>query len=255
MSSVHVWKSELYDNKLGYVSELGKGVVELLRPTDRERILDLGCGTGDLAYDIKQLGASVTGMDLSNNMIEKAKGKYPEIEFMVGNGEDFSFDQEFDAVFSNAALHWMKNADKVIACTWNSLKHGGRFVAELGGKGNIGTVIRAIGEVLHEDYGLEADRFNPWYFPSVGEYSSLLENQGFRVTYAVHYDRPTRMEDGEKGLEHWLDGYADDFFQSFSEDERLKVYKKIAAKIKEEIFHDGAWHLDYKRLRIVAIKP
>ncbi|MFB6367447.1 class I SAM-dependent methyltransferase [Paenibacillus elgii] len=255
MGSVHVWKSELYDNKLGYVSEFGKGVVELLNPTKGERILDLGCGTGDLAYEINQTGAAVTGLDLSDAMIEKAQKKYPDIHFIAGNAENFTFEKPFDAVFSNAALHWMKNAENVLSCVWNSLKTNRRFVAEFGGKGNVETVIQAISEVLSEEYGIDANHLNPWYFPSIAEYSTLLEKQGFRVSYAVHFDRPTKMNDGEKGLDHWLNGLADDFFKELSESERRHVYAKIAAKAKKALFHDGDWYLDYKRLRIVAMKP
>lgn len=255
MSSVHVWKSELYDNKLGYVSEFGKGVVELLNPTKGESILDLGCGTGDLAFEIKKTGADVTGLDLSNAMIKKAQKKYPEIKFIAGNAEDFTFDERFDAVFSNAALHWMKNAEKVLSCVWNSLNNNGRFVAEFGGKGNVETIIQAISEVLFVDYGIDASTLNPWYFPSIAEYSTLLEEQGFRVTYAVHFDRSTKMKDGKDGLYHWLDGLADDFFKELSENERSSVFEKVATKAQKDLFYDGAWFLDYKRLRIFAIKP
>jgi trans-aconitate methyltransferase len=255
MGSVHVWKSELYDNKLGYVSEFGKGVVELLNPTKGETILDLGCGTGDLAYEIEKTGAAVTGLDLSNTMIVKAQKKFPEIKFIAGNAEDFTFDKQFDAIFSNAALHWMKNAEKVLSCVWNSLNKNGRFVAEFGGNGNVETIIKAISEVLSEDYGIDASTLNPWYFPSIAEYSTLLEKQGFRVTYALHFDRPTKMKDGENGLYHWLNGLADDFFKELSESERGNVFEKIAVKAKKDLFYDGDWYLDYKRLRICAIKP
>lgn len=254
MSSVHVWKSELYDNKLGYVSEFGKGVVELLNPQRGERILDIGCGTGDLASEIKKAGAIVSGMDLSASMIEQAQKKYPDIHFIVSNAENFTFEEPFDAVFSNAALHWMKNAENVLTCVWNSLNKNGRFVVEFGGKGNVETIIKAISEVLSEDYGIDASHLNPWYFPSIAEYSTLLEQQGFHVSYAVHFDRPTKMQDGENGLYHWLNGLAGDFFREFSESERFKVFKKIAAKASNDLFRDGDWYLDYKRLRILAIK-
>ncbi|MNB78641.1 Trans-aconitate 2-methyltransferase [compost metagenome] len=254
MASVHVWKSELYDSKLGYVSQFGRGVIDLLNPAEGERILDLGCGTGDLAYELTKAGADVTGMDLSGEMIGKAAAKYPEIPFVAGNAEDFAFGEPFDAVFSNAALHWMKNAEKVISCVWDGLKPGGRFIAEFGGKGNVDTVIRSIGEVLSGKYGIDAASLNPWYFPSIAEYSTLLERQGFRVVYAVHFDRPTPMEDGENGLSHWLNGLADDFFKEIPASERGPVYDQIADKARSSLFHDGQWVLDYVRLRIAAVK-
>ncbi len=213
MNSINSWKPELYDSKLGFVSEFGRGVVALLDPKPQETILDLGCGTGDLTHEIAKTGAIVTGMDLSAPMIGKARSKYPDIEFTTGNAQSFHLEGKFDAVFSNAALHWMKEASQVIACVWDALRHGGRFVAEFGGKGNVGLIADAIAEVLSRDFGIDnpLDR-NPWFFPSIGEYSQLLESQGFRVAYACHFDRDTKLEDGEDGLDHWLTSFGDDFF-------------------------------------------
>jgi trans-aconitate methyltransferase len=254
MSSIHVWKTELYDNKLAYVSDFGKGVVELLNPIREEKILDLGCGTGDLAHEISKSEANVTGMDLSAEMIEKAKIKYPNINFYVGNAEDFKLDSTFDAVFSNAALHWMKNPEKVVKCVWDTLNEGGRFVAEFGGQGNVEVVINAISELLAEDYGIDASKLNPWYFPSIAQYSKLLEDQGFSVKYAVYFDRPTKMEDGENGLKHWLAGFADGFFRDFSLQQKDAIFEKIASKTRNKLFREGSWYVDYKRLRVMAIK-
>lgn len=197
----------------------------------------------------------MTGMDFSAEMIEKAQNKYAEITFLVGDGQNFNLNQSFDAVFSNAALHWMKKPKSVLACIWNRLNNGGRFVAEFGGKGNVETIIQATSEVLSEDYEIDASQLNPWYFPSIAEYSTLLEQQGFRVTYAIHFDRPTKMDDNELGLNHWLTGFADQFFNGFEEKERNNAFEKIAAKAKKDLFHDGSWYVDYKRLRIMAIKP
>lgn len=255
MSSTNHWKPELYDTKLGFVSEYGKGVVQLLNPQENEKILDLGCGTGDLSNKITTYGAKVVGMDLSAAMIEKAREKYPALHFFQGNGEDFTLEESYDAVFSNAALHWMKNPAKVITSVWNVLNHGGRFVAEFGGKGNVETIIQGIADVLSEEYGEDAYEKNQWYYPSIGEYSHLLEKQGFRVTSALHFDRPTPLKDGKDGLSHWLTSFGDDFFQGFSDDERANLYTKIAKKIKPTLFQDGSWYADYKRIRIVAIKP
>lgn len=255
MNSIQVWQTDLYDSKLDYVSELGKGVVELLNPKSGEKILDLGCGTGDLAHLISRSGAVVIGMDLSTQMIEAAKGKFPEINFYVGNAENFKLFEQVDAVFSNAALHWMKNPREVIKCVWNVLNKGGRFVAEFGGKGNVENVIKATGKVLDKDYGIDVSKLNPWYFPSIAEYSTLLEQQGFQVAYAIHFDRPTKMKDGENGLNLWLTGSVDDFFIGFSVEEKMKVIEKISTEARNQIFKDGSWYIDYKRIRIMAIKP
>lgn len=216
--SNHVWQADLYDEKLNYVSEFGKRVVELLSPKSGEKVLDLACGTGNLVPEITQHGATVIGMDLSVEMIDTAKKKYPDIEFIVGNAEDFVLDQQVDAVFSNSALHWMTKPERVIDCVWRALKPGGRFVAEFGGRGNIATIIDGIYRVFARDYGIDASTRNPWYFPSIAAYSTLLEQQGFRVLFAAHFDRPTKMEDGEDGLNLWLTGFADHFFAGFSAD-------------------------------------
>src|SRR5690606_11462865 len=125
MSSVNEWNPNLYDNKMGYVSSFGKGVVELLQPTKGEKILDIGCGTGDLTYEISKSGANVTGMDFSKDMIEQAKNKYPDIHFLIGDAESFRTDTKYDAIFSNAALHWMKNAEKVVESINVALQSGG----------------------------------------------------------------------------------------------------------------------------------
>nr|WP_205668618.1 class I SAM-dependent methyltransferase [Ammoniphilus sp. CFH 90114] len=255
MSSINTWKPDSYDNKLGFVSELGKGVVDLLHPKENERVLDLGCGTGDLSNEIAKRGASVVGIDMSPSMIEKAKTKYPEIEFYVRDAQNFSMEGRFDAVFSNAALHWMKNASQVVECVWNVLNNGGRFVVEFGGKGNVETIIKAMSHIFQNDYGINASERNPWFFPSIGEYSHLLEEKGFRVCFAQHFDRPTLLKDGKHGINHWLTNLCDDFFKDFTESEKILVYKKVTETVKKDLFHDGSFYADYKRIRIMAIKP
>ncbi|NBC68029.1 methyltransferase domain-containing protein [Paenibacillus sacheonensis] len=249
------WNPGAYDDKLGFVSQFGQGVVGLLQPVSGERILDLGCGTGDLTETIAQSGANATGMDLSDNMIAAARLKYPHLDFRVANAEDFTTDVAYDAVFSNAALHWMKQPEQVVTCVWNALAAGGRFVAEFGGRGNVETVIAALAESLAEDYGIDAASRNPWYFPSIAQYSKLLEDQGFAVKAAFHFDRPTMMKDGDGGLRHWLAGFADDFVKEFTARQKEALFDTVASKARAALFRDGSWHVDYKRLRILAIKP
>lgn len=255
MNSTHEWQSDHYDNKLDFVSELGKGVVELLNPKNIEKILDLGCGTGELANLISLSGAAVIGMDLSEQMIQTAKEKYPQMKFFVGDAESFQLSEQVDAVFSNAALHWMNKPNEVVSCVWNALKPGGRFVAEFGGKGNVERVIQATCNVLNRDYGIDASTLNPWYFPSIGQYCTLLEQQGFHVTYAIHFERPTKMKDGDNGLSHWLKGFADHFFIQLTDEEKENAINSISEEARNDLFIDGCWNIDYKRLRIMAIKP
>jgi len=254
MDMNQVWNAGLYDHKLDFVSEYGKDVVRLLDPREGEHILDLGCGTGDLAFEIARSGASVVGIDLSSEMIEQAKRKYPGITFHVKNGESFSFGGEkFDAVFSNAAMHWMRNASGAIRSIHDVLRDGGRFVTEFGGKGNVQRVVEAITQVLAEA-DIDAGPLNPWYFPSIGEYSSLLEEHGFEVEYAVHFDRPTIMKDGEQGLFHWIEAFGGTFFESMSTERKQATVEKIADRLRSVLYQDGAWFIDYRRIRVKAIK-
>ena len=250
---VNEWNPEHYDNKLGYVSELGKGVVSLLDPKSGEKILDLGCGTGDLTHEIAMSGASVIGIDQSNTMIQQARKKYPHITFIIGNAEELDMNQQFNVVFSNAALHWMKNPSKVTEGVYGILLPGGRFVAEFGGKGNVGVVIDALERTLSE-LGINTRNKNPWYFPSIGEYTSLLEKYGFQTTYALHFSRPTAMPDGELGLVHWLNGFAGSYLQDLDLPDRSNVIQNVIELCRPILYRNGQWYIDYKRLRVIAEK-
>jgi trans-aconitate methyltransferase len=130
------WNAKLYDDKHGFVSKYGEDLLGWLDPVNGERILDVGCGTGQLAAQIAQHGAKVTGFDYSAQMIEKARAAYPEIPFDIMDARNFHYDQPFDALFSNAALHWINEPEAVIGSMYRALKPGGRLVIEMGGKGN-----------------------------------------------------------------------------------------------------------------------
>jgi len=254
MNAQNNWNSDLYDNKLGFVAGYGKDVMELLKPQPGERILDLGCGTGTLTHEIAKAGAEVTGIDLSEAMLQQARSNYPQLAFIHADAGNFQLNEKFDAVFSNAALHWMKHAEQVVSCIWEALKERGRFVTEFGGLGNIARVEKAIQDVLQESCGIDASARNPWYFPSIGQYSSILENLGFTVTYAHLFDRPTKQADGEAGLRYWLDGFAAFFFEGLSADEKHEAYEQIKSRLRSDLFIDGSWYVDYKRIRIIAEK-
>jgi trans-aconitate methyltransferase len=246
------WNAEHYDTKIGYVSRLGIGVVELLAPQPNESILDLGCGTGDLAHVMLQNGANCTGIDQSAEMIEQAKAKYPGITFVVADGHRFRLEEQVDAVFSNAALHWMNEPERVIQSVRLALRDGGRFVAEFGGKGNIETIYQVICSVLN-DLGVDAKTRNPWYFPSIGEYSGLLEKHGFEVRYMELYDRPTPLDDGDNGLSHWLSAFAGMFFEGLTLEQRQAAYTSCEQRLKSELFQGNRWVADYRRLRFSAV--
>jgi len=248
------WNAELYDDKHAFVFQYGESVLELLDVKAGETILDLGCGTGHLTKKISDLGAEVTGIDASAEMIEKAEKDFPGVDFKVADGANFHFNRSFDAVFSNAALHWMHRADDVIKCVYDSLKHGGRFVAEMGGKGNNAQFIAATQQVL-EQHGYPAlGQVRPWYFPSVAEYATKLEARGFRVTYAVHFDRPTLLQDGRQGVAKWLTMFGSAFFAGIPAEEVKQILEEITDIVEPVANKNGEWYADYVRLRFVAVK-
>jgi trans-aconitate methyltransferase len=252
--SAPAWNARLYDDKHAFVWEKAKDIVGLLAPKPGERILDLGCGTGHLAAEITAVGANVIGIDRSSDMIAEAKTKYPELEFEVLDGRELSFDRQFDAVFSNAALHWILEPEKVIRGVAQALKPGGRFVVEFGGKGNVQHLMTAIAQAF-SNFGIRLDReADPWYYPSIAEYAGLLEEHGLEVREASLFARPTRLEDGEKGLDAWLRMFATSFLNRVPAERREPFLREVEKQARPDLLKNGIWELDYRRLRIAAFK-
>jgi trans-aconitate methyltransferase len=252
--TAQVWDAALYDRRLGFVSRFGQDLVRLLDPQPGERILDLGCGTGDLLQRIAAAGAEALGLDHSEAMVAEARRKHPRLRFEVADAAEYHDSEPFDAVFSNAALHWMRDAPRVVAGIWRLLRPGGRFVAEFGGKGNARAVVAGLAEAL-APLGIDAQARNPWYFPSLGEYCALLDSHGFRVVQAQHFERPTPLEDGEEGLQHWLDAFAGAFLEGLGDGERAAACRRVADAVRPRLYRDGAWVIDYVRLRVIALRP
>jgi trans-aconitate methyltransferase len=248
------WNAELYDNKHTFVSQYGESVLALLDVKPGERILDLGCGTGDLGKQIHESGAGVVGIDASAEMIAKAKSKYPDMDFNIADGTAFYFDEPFDAVFTNATLHWIHEQDKLISCVRASLKTGGRFVGEFGGKDNNRLMIAATATVLKKYGYVQNDIIIPWYFPSTAEYAAKLEAHGFRVTYTMHFDRPTLLQDGRDGMVMWFNMFGSSFFKGVPAAELPQILNEITDLLQPACEVGGQWYADYKRLRFVAIK-
>lgn len=247
------WNSNLYDVKHGFVAKYGEDVIELLAPKGGERILDLGCGTGDLAALISEKEATVIGLDNSKEMIEAARSKYPWLQFDVASADNFSYHEKFDAVFSNATLHWVLNYKKAVQCVYDSLKPNGRFVAEFGGKGNVSGIVNALKKVLAQNGYAETAAKEVWYFPSLSEYALMLEKNGFRVVFATHFDRPTLLKD-DNGIRNWLRMFGWSYLQDLKTDMLEKILTQVEDAIRPTHFREGQWYADYVRLRIVATK-
>ena len=252
-SNVQQWNANLYDNKHKFVSSLATETVELLLPKVGERILDIGCGTGHLTKNIANCGAEVLGVDSAETMILQARQNYPDLQFAVMDAINLEFTEEFDAVFSNAVLHWIKQPEKVIAGVWKSLKPGGRFVAEFGGKGNIDLIQTALERAICQENSAFEKVSNHNYFPSIAEYSSLSEKQGFELTFATLFDRLTPL-DGESGMVNWLKMFRNSVLAAFSEDTQAKILANVEEQLRPTLYKNGIWFADYRRLRIVAIK-
>ncbi|HLX42311.1 MAG TPA: methyltransferase domain-containing protein [Bryobacteraceae bacterium] len=246
MSSDSLWDAQRYQFQHGYVWRHGEGLVDLLAPQPGERIVDLGCGSGQLTARIAESGADVIGLDRSPEMIAQARTNFPSIDFRVADATAFQVESPVDAVFSNAALHWVKDANAAIGCVWRALKPGGRFVLEMGGHGNTRTVLAAVREVAGP---VEI----PWFFPTIGEYAAVLEANGFEIRLAMLFDRPTIVE-GERGLEDWLVMFGDGLFSGMSESQKQEVRRAVAGRLRPTHYRDGQWTLDYRRLRVTAAK-
>jgi trans-aconitate methyltransferase len=252
--SRNAWDSGLYDESFGVITRLGTGVVDLLAPRPGEQILDLGCGTGHLTAQIADAGAEVIGIDAAEAMIARAREAYPHLRFRVARGEDFALETPMDAVFSSAALHWMSPAQAVAASVLRALKPGGRFVAEMGGKGNNATIIGALYRALDEE-GIPPERVqNPWYFPSIGEYAPLLERAGSEVVLMQLFDRPTPLDDCPNGAADWVRMFGGDFLQAVPPDRRDRVLGRVNVLTRPALYREGRWVADYRRLQFVAVR-
>ncbi|GLB50128.1 class I SAM-dependent methyltransferase [Neptunitalea lumnitzerae] len=248
------WNASLYVDKHAFVYEYGEDLIRLLDVKEGEEILDIGCGTGQLTAVIKQQGAFVTGLDASQDMIEKACDLYPDIAFKVANVADFTLQTPVDAIFSNATLHWVLDYQEAAKCMYNALKPNGRLVVEFGGKGNVDMVISTLKKVL-KDYGYFTNaKIQPWFFPSISAYTAVLENIGFTVTLAQLYDRPTLLADSKKGIEDWLQMFATSFFEGIPEAQVVAICKEVQNELYPFLYKNDNWYADYKRLRVIAVK-
>jgi trans-aconitate methyltransferase len=246
------WDAELYEARHGFVWKHGEDLIHLLDPKGGERILDLGCGTGQLTQKIAEHGADVLGLDASPDMIGQARQNFPSLRFILRDAASMDFQDEFDAIFSNAALHWMLDAPAVAKGMFRALRKGGRLIAELGGKDNIRQIETAIKTVLSRYLGDHLPSRHT-FFPSIGEYARVLEGCGFEVRFAVLFDRLTPLE-GDRGMEQWLQQFASYNFAALPRERATQAVQEIVNELRPYLFKEGRWHVDYRRLRISAVK-
>ena len=245
--SRQTWSHESYDRNVRFVSELGKGVVAWLAPRRGERILDLGCGDGVLTATLLEAGAEVVGIDASEDFVAAARARGIDARLM--DGQALTFAGEFDAVFSNAALHWMTEAEKVLEGVARALKPGGRFVAEFGGHGNVAAIsaaMRAVGAAMGGDVAAAG----PWFFPTREEYRAMVEESGFTVVRIESFARPTPLP---RGMESWLETMRAPFFDQFGgrrKEAMRRVVEALAPSLRDS---GGQWIADYVRLRVHAV--
>ncbi len=244
------WNADLYTQKHAFVFHYGTGLIDLLAPQPGERIIDVGCGTGELTRQLADRGASVVGIDAAEPMIAKARMQFPDLDLRVADITTVELPERFDAIFSNAVLHWVTDYDPAIRQMKKHLKPGGRLVAEFGGQNNVKQITdEVLRQLQKRGYTQDIDW---WYFPSVGEYASALERHGFRVQLAQHYDRDTLLDDPNSGLMDWLDQFGLYFFRDVLPADKTAVLEATQAALRPVLFRDGRWYADYKRLRVVA---
>ena len=248
MRDAQTWDPDRYARNARFVSDLGMPVVKLLSPQPGERILDLGCGDGVLTRKLVDLGCDVVGVDGSALQVQAARSL--GLEARVMDGQALEFEAEFDAVFSNAALHWMKRPDHVIGGVWRALKPDGRFVAEFGGAGCVARIRAALLRSL-ESRALDVNFVSPWYFPNAEEYGSRLRAGGFQIKYIALIPRRTPLP-GE--IRAWLETFAETFISAVPSCDRDSFINEVCEALRQDLWDGEKWVADYVRLRFAATK-
>lgn len=246
------WNASAYTQDFQFVAAMARGVVEWLEPAVGERILDLGCGDGAMFPALSADGAEVVGVDASAAMVQQARLLHPDVDVQQGDACDLGPYRGFDAVFSNATLHWVSDSERAARSIRAALREGGRFVAEFGGLGNVTSIRDALRAAL-EARGVPSAPDLGWYFPSVGEYAAVLERAGFRVDRAVLFARPTPLQGGDEGLERWLRMFGTRWWPALGgEQDVVGLIRDVETACRDALFDGETWTADYVRIRVAA---
>lgn len=245
------WNSNAYTANFQFVHKYGEALIDFITAAQGSFVVDLGCGNGALTEKLHDKGFRVLGIDSSAAMIDKANGLYPSLNFRLDDACAFRLGEKADAVFSNAVFHWIDDHEKLVKNISDNLKPGGEFVFEFGGKGCADTVHTALGKAFDECGLTYINRFN---FRSVGEFAPILEKYGFKVVYAVLFDRPTEQKNGEDGLENWIHMFVNSAFDGIGFDTAQKIIKHAVEICRPRLYKNGKWYIDYVRIRMKAIK-
>lgn len=244
------WDSENYTDNFQFVHKYGEDLIDFLTVPVGSFVVDLGCGNGALTQKLSERGFRTLGIDASASMLEKARELRSGIDFIQRDACSFKLEEKADAIFSNAVFHWIDNHEKLVKNISENLKTGGELVFGFGGKGCAQTVHSAM-EKAFAQHGLKyVNRFN---FRSIGEFAPILERHGFRVEYAVLFDRPTEQT-GENVLENWINMFLGSAFSGVDNEAKESIIEKVEELCKDKLFINGKWYIDYVRIRMKAIR-
>lgn len=245
------WNAQTYTNEHDFVFKYGESLLELI-PQKPIKILDIGCGTGELTNQLAQLGHEVTGIDQSANMIEQAKHSFPAVKFLTKDILTVdSFEETYDVVFSNAAFHWILDQERLVENIGRLLRPNGVLICEFGAKGNIKSIEEAFKKEMIK-LGIEPEQ--KFCFPSKEAFQQLLEKNHFKVEQLSEFDRPTPLNQGKAGLRIWLEQFYADELGKLTKEQRASVLENMNATLQPTLWKEDHWEADYRRLRVKAIR-